>query len=214
MPATIDRDGARAVTEDHGKRRHGGPVVLATFEGARLDAHSARLAVESAADMRSPLLVVEVLETRPGRRGAGRATAPVSAALAATLGAATSLAEEFGVELEALRVSSLRPVAALLEFVEDRRPALVVFAADPAALRRFLRPTRSQYRRFVNALAEQAACLLWTPEIPLPSAPAARSVRRDWWRKQAETARAALNGTAAPTAWSRGQFAVADANRA
>jgi universal stress protein family protein len=212
MSVTIDRDGARTGTEDHSRRRHGGPVVLATFEGARLDAQAARLAVESAADMRSTLFVVQVLETRPGRRGSGRATAPVPAALAATLAAATALAEEFGVDVVPLRVSSLRPVAALLEFVGDRRPALVVFATDPAALRRFLRPTRRQYRRFVAALTEQAACLLWTAEVP--SAPAAiSSARRDWWRKQAETARAALNSTAAPTAWSSSQFATANANR-
>jgi hypothetical protein len=213
MPVTIDRDGARTRTEDHSRRRHGGPVVLATFEGAPLDARSARLAVESAADMRSTLFFVEVLEARPGRRGAARATSPVAAALAETLETATSIAEEFGVAVETLRVSSLRPVAALLEFVEDRRPALIVFAADPAALRRFLRPTRRQCRRFVAALAEQAACLLWTAEAP--SAPAATSAaRRDWWRKQAETARAALNGTAAPTAWSSRQLMASNANRA
>jgi hypothetical protein len=212
MSVTIDRDGARTSTDDHTKRRHGGPVVLATFEGARLDVESARLAVESAADMRSPLFVVEVLETRPGRRGAGRATTPVSPALAATVAAVTSLAEEFDVDVETLRVSSLRPVAALLEFVEDRRPALVVFATDPAALRRFLRPTRRQYRRFVEALDEQAACLLWTAHVP-SAPPAPSSARRDWWRKQAEIARAALNGTAAPV-WSTGQFATANANRA
>jgi hypothetical protein len=76
------------------------------------------------------------------------------------------IAAEFGVEVEALRVSSPRPVGALLGLVADRRPALVVLASDPAALRRFRRPTRRQYRRFVAALAGQADCLLWTAQEP------------------------------------------------
>jgi hypothetical protein len=212
MSLTIDRGGARTRSDAHNQRRHGGPVVLATFEGAPFEAQAARLAVESAADMRSRLFVVEVIETRPGRRGAGRATAPVPAALAATLEAATELARDLGVEVEALRVSSLRPVGALLEFVADRRPALVVLASDPAVLRRLLRPTRRQYRRLVAALDEQSACLLWTAQAPSPPAPAS-APKRDWWRKQAAIARAGLNGVLTPAAPSSSRLATANANR-
>jgi hypothetical protein len=213
MSLTIDRNGAGTRTEDHQQRRHGGPVVLATFEGARFDAEAARLAVESAADMRSPLFVVEALETRPGRRSTGSPTAPVPRALAATVEDVTRLADDFGVDIETLRVSSMKPVDALLEFVADRRPALVVFATDPAVLRRFIRPTHRQYRRFVEALTEQSACLLWTAEAP--SAPAASAAgRRDWWRRQAAIARAALNGTTGPATWPTTPFAPAHPNRA
>jgi hypothetical protein len=212
MSLTIDRDGARTRPDADNQRRHGGPVVLATFEGAPFEAQAARLAVESAADMRSRLFIVEVLETKPGRRGAGRATTPVPAALAATLAAATELARELGVEVETLRVSSLRPVAALLEFVADRRPALVVLASDPAVLRRFLRPTRRQHRRLVAALTEQSACLLWTAQTPSVPAPAA-TARREWWRKQAAIARAAMNGVPTPATPSSSRLATANANR-
>jgi hypothetical protein len=165
MSLTIDR-GAHTRDRAHGRRRHGGPVVLATFASARFDAEAARLAVESAADMRSTLVIAQALEVKPGRRGARQAAEPVPPALAAGVRAVKDHAADLEVDVEALRVSSPRPVAALLGFVADRRPALVVFAADPAVLRRFRRPTRRQYQRFVAALAEHAQCLMWTAQEP------------------------------------------------
>jgi hypothetical protein len=166
MPLTIDRDGARTRAEHHQSRRHGGPVVLATFEGAPLQAAAARLAVESASEMRSPLLVVDAVAVRPGRRGAGLALRPIAPALAAGLTMVTELAAELGVELQSVRVASLRPRRALVELVGDRRAALVVLATDPAALRRFRMPTRREHGRFVQALADDAPCLLWTAQEP------------------------------------------------
>ena len=55
MPQTIDRDGARTRPREDRRRRHGGPVVLVTFDHARFEADAARFAVEAAADMRSTL---------------------------------------------------------------------------------------------------------------------------------------------------------------
>jgi hypothetical protein len=166
MSLTIDRGdtsgGVRAPTP----RRHGGPVVLATFASAPFGTRAARLAVEAAAEMRSPLIVVQSVEVRSRRRRARAAAEPLAPSLAAGVRAVRVLAAEFGVDVEALRVSSRRPVGALLGLVSDRRAALVVLASDPAALRRFRRPTRRQYRRFVAALAGHADCLLWTAQEP------------------------------------------------
>jgi hypothetical protein len=166
MSLTIDRDGTRMRAEDNTSRRHGGPVVLATFDGAPLQAAAVRLAVESAADMRSSLLVVDAVAARPGRRGAGPAVRPSGPRLSADLAALRDLATDLGVEMQAVRLASLRPRQALVEAVSDRRAALVVLATDPTALRRFRMPTRREHRRFVEALAADAPCLLWTAQEP------------------------------------------------
>jgi hypothetical protein len=166
MSVTIDRGDTSAGVHAPTPRRHGGPVVLATFASAPFGARAARLAVEAAAELRVPLIIVQTLEVRARRRRARAAAEPLARGLAAAVRDATQLAAEFGVEVEALRVSSPRPVGALLGFVADRRPALVVLASDPAALRRFRRPTRRQYRRFVATLAAHADCLLWTAQEP------------------------------------------------
>jgi hypothetical protein len=157
----VTRTGARAR-----RARHGGPVVLATFAGAPFGARAARVAVESAAEMGSTLVVVEMLEARSRRGRAAAASKPLARRLAASIRDVKALAAEYGVELEALRVLSPRPVAAMLGFVSDRSPALVVFASDPAALRRFRRPTRRQSHRFLAALTAGADCLIWTAEEP------------------------------------------------
>lgn len=167
MSVTIDRGGTRAGHRAPARRRYGGPVVLATFARAPFGRQAARVAVESAAEMGTTLVIVQMLEVRTRRRRGRAAAEPVGPALAAAVRSASAIADEFSVEVEAVRVSSPRPVAALLGFVADRRPALVVFAADPARLRRFRRPTRGQYREFVAALAEHAGdALIWTAQEP------------------------------------------------
>jgi hypothetical protein len=177
MSVTIDRGDTSAGVRAPTPRRHGGPVVLATFAGAPFGPRAARLAVEAAAEMRSPLIVVQTVEARSRRRRARAAAEPLAPDLVAAVRAVTALAAELGVDVEALRVSSSRPVAALLGFVADRRAALVVLASDPAALRRFRRPTHRQYRQFVTALARHADCLLWTAREPGADAAASAATR-------------------------------------
>lgn len=209
MSLTID-GGARTRDRTHSRRRHGGPVVLATFASARLDARAARVAVESAADMGSTLVLAQVVDTGTGRRRARRAVESVPPALAAAIAAVRELADDLGVEVEALRVSSPRPVAALLGFVAARRPALVVFAADPGVLRRFRGPTRRRYDRFVAALAEHAQCLIWTAQEPVAaSAGARRGPGPRWVRAMRPPARGPVQWprpmTPPPSpAWGRG----------
>jgi len=170
MPQTIDRDGARTRPREGRRRRHGGPVVLVTFDHARFEADAARFAVEAAADMRSTLYIVDVVRTeRHADRG-------VPAAQAAALRAVDEHAVDLGVDIEHLPVVSPRPADALLEVVEDRRPALVVLATDQTVLRRFRRPRRRWHRRFIRVLAEQTSCLLWIAQQP--DAAAASSAAR------------------------------------
>ena len=167
MSLTTDRGGAGPRTRDPRPRRHGGPVVLATFGSARFEADASRVAVEAAADMQAPLVIAQVLGVGRRRR---RIDEPLEPALAATVRAAREHAGDVGVEVEALRVTGRRPVASLLGFVADRRPALVVLATDPAALRLVRRPTRRRYRTFVAALAAHASCLMWTAQTPAAGA--------------------------------------------
>jgi len=186
MSLTIDRDGARTRAGDHQSRRHGGPVVLATFAGAPIQDAAARLAVESAADMRSSLLVVDAVPVRPGRRGAGPALRPAGERLISDLAALRALAAELGVEVQSVRLAALRPRQALMAAVGDRRPALVVLGTDPTALRRFRMPTRREHRRYVEALTADAPCLLWTAQEPGEAAAtrASRSAARARRRKE------------------------------
>jgi hypothetical protein len=164
MPLTIDRDGARTRPREGRRRRHGGPVVLATFDHARLEASAARFAIEAAADMRSTVYLVDVVRTE--RRAAG----DIRADQAAALDAVVAVAAELGVEVERLRVASPRRDAALLEVVQERRPALVVLATDQTVLRRFRRPRRRWHRRLIQVLAEQTSCLLWVAQEPFAGA--------------------------------------------
>ena len=178
MPQTIDRDGART-RATRGRRRHRGPVLLATFESAPLDARAIRLAVESAAEIRCTLTVADVVEIKPGRRGAIAIGHAVPPAQVADVRAIAALAGEVGVEVRLVRVPSLRLVAALLGLVAEHRPALVVFGPDPTRLRRFRTPTRRQYRRHVAALVDRTPCLLWTAvdQLATAVAPAAETRR-------------------------------------
>ena len=188
MPQTIDRDGARTRPREDRRRRHGGPVVLVTFDHARFEADAARFAVEAAADMRSTLYIVDVVRTeRHADRG-------VPAAQAAALRAVDEHAVDLGVDIEHLPVVSPRPADALLEVVEDRRPALVVLATDQTVLRRFRRPRRRWHRRFIRVLAEQTSCLLWIAQEP--DAAAASSAARPASRAKPMPMRRASPGTA------------------
>ena len=154
MPQTIDRGGVRMHVAGPSRRRNGGIVLLATFDDAPYERDAARVAVESAAEMRSQLVLAD-LYRRP--RHAARAMPTLQAAARRRVEA---LAAEFGVPLE--RVVLLgRPDVALAAIVDERRPALVVLASDPTALRRLRRPRWRRRGRLIRVLAERADCLSW-----------------------------------------------------
>jgi hypothetical protein len=106
MSATIDHDGARACPRAGRRRRHGGPALLATFGGAPFAAGAARLAVEAAADMRVTLLVLDLVDLRPGRAPLAGALEPVGPTQAAALRSVAALAGELGVEIQSLALPS------------------------------------------------------------------------------------------------------------
>ena len=77
---------------------------------------------------------------------------------AANLRAPAELAHSLGVTLERLRVLSPHPIDALLELVTERRPGLLVFAPDRAALK------PRAYRRAAKRVSAKANCLVWLAE--------------------------------------------------
>ena len=180
MPLTIDRDGTRRfVREPSRQRRRPGPVVLATFGSTPFHAESERLAVEAAAEAGAALFLVDLVEVRPGRRGARPATDAVPSEVAAALQSPAVLARELGVRCASMRVPSLNPVAALVGVVRERQAALVVFGPDPALLRRFRRPSRRRFGELKRALARHVPCLLWSaPELVRTAPPAAAAWTR------------------------------------
>lgn len=157
MPQTIDRGGVHVRAAGPQRRRNGGVVLLATFDDAPYEGDAARVAVESAAEMRSRIVLAD-LYRRP--RHAARA---VPAAQRAARRRVEALAGEFGVPLERVVLTG-PPEAALAAIVDERRPALVVLASDPAALRRLRRPRWRRRGRLIRVLAERADCLWWVAQ--------------------------------------------------
>ena len=60
--------------------------------------------------------------------------------------------------LERLRVLSPHPIDALLELATERKPGLLVFAPDRAAVK------PRTYRRTAKKIADKAPCLVWLSE--------------------------------------------------
>lgn len=140
-------------------RSSGRPVLLATL-AVPFDPGATELAVDAAVESGHPLIVAVLAELVP---------LPLSVILGydqvdspeeeAAFAAPASLANSLGVEVERLRVRSPRPIAALLQIVDEREPGLVVFGPDRSRL------SRRKYRRAVSALRESARCLVWIPGL-------------------------------------------------
>jgi nucleotide-binding universal stress UspA family protein len=133
------------------------PVLLATL-AAPWDAVATAVAVDAAVEEGRTLIVANIVELPPlGMCVNMRYRLEDPPQLARALRAPAELAHSLGVPVELLRVSSLRPIAALLELACERQPGLLVFGADPARLRRRV------YRRAARAIREHAPCLVWLP---------------------------------------------------
>ena len=109
--------------------------------------------------MGSPLLVTNVVHlpnypTTLMLVGPDAATLPHEEALEAVR-ATAERAAALGIRTEHLRVSSKRPVKALLEVARDRHAGLLVFGPDPSHI-----PAR-RYRRASREIRRKAACLVW-----------------------------------------------------
>ena len=132
------------------------PVMLVTFDvPVRTDA--ATFAVDSAVESGQPLLLVNVVELpiRPMTASIGYDVI-VLEDVDASLRAPAELARSLAVEVERLRIVSPRPIAALLEVVEERQPGLLVLGADRSRMR------ARRYRKAARKICDRATCLVWT----------------------------------------------------
>lgn len=136
--------------------RGGRPVLLATID-APFDEEAAAFAVESALECGQPLIVANVLQIplAPLCVAMGYGPLDPSEEDAASLRAPAELAHSFGVNLERLRVLSPHPIDALLELVNERKPGLLVYAPDRAAVKPRV------YRKAAKRITARANCLVW-----------------------------------------------------
>ena len=134
------------------------PVVLATLS-VRVDPSAERVAIDSALEAGVPLVLVNILRFRPYPTtlvlvGPEAMNLPHEEDLEAVR-ATAARAAELGVRTELLRVTTRRPVQALLEIVAERDAGLLVFGPD-------LKLTgRLRFRSVARRLRRQASCLLW-----------------------------------------------------
>ncbi|HTU86481.1 MAG TPA: universal stress protein [Solirubrobacteraceae bacterium] len=132
-------------------------MLLGTLS-VRVDPSAERVAVESALEAGVALIVANMimLPAYPTTMilAPEYATLPHEEDLEAVR-ATASRAAELGIRTELLRVSSRRPVRALLELASERDAGLLVFGPD-------LRLTnRIRFRAAARAVRRGANCLVW-----------------------------------------------------
>jgi hypothetical protein len=154
--STVGRAGV-AATGDAGTAVSPRPVVLATLS-VRVDPVAERVAIEAALETRARLLLANLiwLPPHPTTLILAReyATLPHEEDLDAVRATADRAAAA-GIPTELLRISSRRPLAALIELVREREPGLVVLGPDP---RRSPRWWRAVAARRIRARVD---CLVW-----------------------------------------------------
>jgi nucleotide-binding universal stress UspA family protein len=137
----------------------GNPVLLATL-GVPFDDDASAFAVDAALESGQTLIVANITRLEPlplsvtlGYDSLEELTPELSKAVRAP----AELARSLGVRVERLHVRSPRPVRALLEVVEERRPGLLVFGPGRELL------PRRRYARAAKAIRAEAHCLVWLP---------------------------------------------------
>ncbi len=131
--------------------------MLATLS-VRVDAQAERMALESALEAGVPLIIANMLRmpnfTTTMRLAPEYATLPHEEDLEAVRETARRAAS-WGIPTELLRVMSPRPLTALIELIQERRPGLVVLGPD------LDRTSRWRLRAAARKLRRQADCLVW-----------------------------------------------------
>lgn len=114
--------------------------------------------MESALQARVPLLLANLSLFRPGPLTSvlarEYAVLPHEEDLDAVRETAARAAAR-GIATELLRISSPRPIEAMLELAEERRVGMLVFGPERSRLPRW------RFRRAVRAIRRQATCLVW-----------------------------------------------------
>jgi hypothetical protein len=152
------RDRGQADAPPAAAARRVRPVVLATMS-VPVDARAEDMAVASALEAGAPLVVAILLELPPYPAtimllGPGGATLPHEEALE-EVRATAARAAALGIRTELLRVSSRRPVRALLEILAERDAGLLVFGPDLG------RTGRRRFRAAARQVRRRAPCLVW-----------------------------------------------------
>jgi nucleotide-binding universal stress UspA family protein len=134
------------------------PVLLGTLS-VRVDPSAERMALDSALEAGVPLVIANLLRLRPypttfGLLGHQGMTLPHEEDLDAVR-ATAQRAAELGIRTELLRVTTRRPVAALLQIARERDAGLLVFGPD------LRRTGRLRFWTLARRLRREADCLLW-----------------------------------------------------
>jgi Universal stress protein family len=144
------------------------PVVLATLS-VRVEPSAEQMAIDSAREAGVRLIVANMLDLPPYpltvMLAPQYATLPHEEDLEEVRATATRAAAQ-GVPTELLRVSSRRPIVALLELIGELDAGLLVFGPDRSRL------TRRRFRAAERAVRRKASCLVWTAsDFRLPPGP-------------------------------------------
>jgi Universal stress protein family len=133
------------------------PVVLATLS-VRVDPNAERMAIDSALETHARLIIANMLWLPPHPTtlmlAREHATLPHEEDLEAVRATADRAAAS-GVQTELLRISSRRPLAALVELISERRAGLVVLGPDPR------RTPKWWLWLAARRVREKADCLVW-----------------------------------------------------
>jgi hypothetical protein len=133
------------------------PVILATFS-VRIDPRAERMAFDSALDVGARLVIANMMKLPPYPTtimlAREYATLPHEEDLEAVR-ATAARASILGIGTELLRISSPRPLAALVELITERRASLVVLGPDVR------RTPRWQLRLAARRVRRGTDCLIW-----------------------------------------------------
>lgn len=133
------------------------PVVLATLS-VRVDPRAERMAIDSALESGAPLIIANMLTLQPYPTTVMLApqymTLPHEEDLE-EVRATAHRAAALGIKTELLRITSRRPLAALIELIHERRAGLLVLGPDVRRTPRWLLWLAARRVR------RQAECLIW-----------------------------------------------------
>jgi hypothetical protein len=156
MSEILDRGSPAAGRSGTGRSR-ARPVLLATLS-VRVDPSAERMALESALEAGVKLIIANMLVLPPYPLTFMLAreymTLPHEEDLDAVR-ATAQRAASLGITTELLRVSSRRPMKALLELVQEREAGLLVFGPDLS------RTSRRRFRAAERLVRREAGCLVW-----------------------------------------------------
>jgi nucleotide-binding universal stress UspA family protein len=159
MPQLLVRRRSRAAaTRERSSRPR--PVLLGTLS-VRVEATAERMAIETALELGAKLILANMLALPPYPLtvmiARECATLPHEEDLEAVR-ATAARAAALGIPTELLRVSSPRPVTALIELAQEREAALLVFGPDRSRI------SGRRFRAAARVVRRDAPCLVWIAE--------------------------------------------------